>query len=81
MVYVKGIRHTVVDRLSRRPRMASDDLDEVEVGDIDDWVIMEFEYLQIFISGVKEESVGGSGVLNISNQEELPLDDKYSGES
>ena len=81
VVHVKGTKHTAADGLSRRPRTASDDLDEIEAGDIDDWVTMELEYLQIFTSGVEEESAGGGDASNISDQEELPLDDEYSRES
>jgi hypothetical protein len=45
--HVPGTKHIVIDGLSRRPRTASDDIDEMHEEDIDDFIVAELNILSI----------------------------------
>ena len=46
--HIPGTKHTAADGLSRRPRSASDDIDEAEEIDIDDFIDAELAPVRVF---------------------------------
>jgi hypothetical protein len=55
--YVSGIKYITVDGLSRRPRTASDNIDEIYKEDIDNFIAVELNTLSIQSILVTDESV------------------------
>jgi hypothetical protein len=45
--HIPGIKHTAADGLSRRPRTASDNINEMHEEDIDDFITAELNTLSI----------------------------------
>ena len=68
--YVPGNKHTATDRLSRRPRTKSDDIDEEHEVDIDDFIDAELNAFSVAPVAAEEVEV-----------KENLLADGYSGDS
>jgi RNase H-like domain found in reverse transcriptase/Integrase zinc binding domain/Reverse transcriptase (RNA-dependent DNA polymerase) len=77
--HIPGKRHTAADGLSRRPRTASDNIDEAHEVDIDDWIMADLNSV-----GVHPVLVEGQPFLRRSQEEPLSeavLGEGYSEES
>lgn len=66
--HVSGRKHTAADGLSRRPRTASDDIDEQLEVDIDDWIDGQLNCVRI-------------APVRMADDDEKVLEDGYSEES
>ena len=72
--HVPGTKHTAADGLSRRPRTASDDIDEIYEEDIDDFIAAELNTLSIQPVSVEDESV-------VNEDHQQVLSGQYSEDS
>ena len=74
--YIKGITYTIANRLSQRPQMKSDDLDEQYKGDINNQIAAKLNYLSILASSIEaddnEDNTKSKLIL------EDPVDDEFS---
>jgi hypothetical protein len=80
--HVPGSKHTAADGLSRRPRTASDDIDEAHEVDIDDWIEGELfsdTFAQLNAMSISPVSVAREDGIDVDDG--LPLQEGYSDDS